>query len=87
MVVYGSFGRHGRTEETSRPLKKGALHQSRNERDGRWVLGRIVSDVKLFLLLQRHICIKLSYLDPRIVSRVRPLLGVSRTCAVMINKS
>ena len=64
---------------------KGALHQSRNERDGHWVLGRTLPDLKLSLLLKRHNCIELSYLDPRIVRQVRPLPGVSRTCAVMIN--
>ena len=64
---------------------KGALHQSRNERDGHWVLGRTLADLKLSLLLKRHICIELSYLDARIVRQVRPLPGVSRTCAVMIN--
>ena len=49
------------------------------------MLGRTIADLKLSLLLKRHICIELSYLDPRIVRRVRPLPGVSRTCAVMIN--
>ena len=68
-----------------RPSYKGALHQSRNERDGHWVLGRTLPDLKLSLLLKRHNCIELSYLDPRIVRQVRPLPGVSRTCAVMIN--
>ena len=50
-----------------------------------WVLGRTLPDLKLSLLLKRHNCIELSYLDPRIVRQVRPLPGVSRTCAVMIN--
>ena len=70
--------------ESSR-FYKGVLHQSRNERDGHWVLGRTLPDLKLSLLLKRHNCIELSYLDPRIVRQVRPLPGVSRTCAVMIN--
>ena len=56
-------------------LKKGALHQSRNERDGHWVLGRTIPDLKLSLQLKRHICIELSCLDPRIVRRVRPFPG------------
>ena len=64
---------------------KGALHQSQNERDGHWVLGRTIPDLELSLQLKRHVCIELSYLDPRIVRRVRPLPGVYRTCAVMIN--
>ena len=64
---------------------KGALHQSRNEHDGHWVLGRTLPDLKLFLLLKHHNCIELSYLVPRIVRQVRPLPGVSSTCAVMIN--
>ena len=66
-------------------LFRSALHQSRNERDGHWVLGRTLPDLKLSLLLKRHNCIELSYLDPRIVRQVRPLPGVSRTCAVMTN--
>ena len=37
-----------------------------------------------FFFLSRHICIELSCLVPRVVRRVRPLPGVSRTCAVMI---
>ena len=49
------------------------------------MLGRTLPDLKLSLLLKRHNCIELSYLDPRIVRQVRPLPGVSRTCAVMIN--
>ena len=41
--------------------------------------------MKLSLPLKRHICTELSYVDPRILRRVRPLPGVSRACAVMIN--
>ena len=64
---------------------KGALHRSRNERDGRRVMGRTIPDLKLSLQLRRHVGIELGYVDPRIVRRWRPLPGVSRTCAVMIN--
>ena len=49
------------------------------------MLGRTLADLKLSLLLKRHNRIALSYPDPRIVRQVRPLPGVSRTCAVMIN--
>jgi hypothetical protein len=49
------------------------------------VLGWTLPDLKLSLLRMRHICIELSYLDPRIVCQVRPLPGVSRTCAAKIN--
>ena len=42
-------------------------------------------DLKLSLPLKRHVCIELSHLDPRIVRRARPLPGLSRTCAVMVN--
>ena len=48
-------------------------------------MGRTIPDLKLSLQLKRHVCIELSYLDPRIVRRVRPLPGMSRRCAVMIN--
>ena len=48
-------------------------------------VGRTISDLKLSLQLKRHVCIELSILDPRIVRQVRPLQGVSSTCAVMIN--
>ena len=41
---------------------KGALHQSRNEQDGHWVLGRTIPDLKLSLQLKRHVYIGLSYL-------------------------
>ena len=49
---------------------KGALHQSRNEGDGNWVLGRTIPDLKFSLQLKRHVCIELSCLDPRFVRRV-----------------
>ena len=48
----------------------GALHQSRNEGDGNWVLGKTIPDLKFSLQLKRHVCIELRYLDPRIVRRV-----------------
>ena len=54
------------------PSFKGSLHHSRNEQDGHWVLGRTIPDPKPSLQLKRHVCIDLSYLDPRIVRRVRP---------------
>ena len=43
------------------------------------VLGRAFPDLKLCLPFKRHICIELSYLDPRNVRRVRPFPGVSHT--------
>ena len=49
-------------------------------------MGRTIPDLKLSLQLRRHVCIELGYPDPRIVLRVRPLPGVSRTCAVTRNR-
>ena len=47
--------------------------------------GETLPDLELSPLLNRHNCIELSYLDPHIARQVRPLPGVSRTCADMIN--
>ena len=66
--------------QNQRPSSWGStfnLHQSRNELDGHWVLGRTNPDLKLSLQLKRHVCTdwELSYLDPHIVRQCKPCRG------------
>ena len=70
------------------PTKAPFINLEMNEM-GIGVLGRTMPYLQLSLQLKRHVCIALSYLDPCIVRRVRPLPGGvpqwTRKCAVMIN--